>query len=329
MKGHFLPLYFLFTNLLLSQPLFDLVNNKLIPEINRYNLGKNVIIYATDYKKSYLINNNNTTKIDTTFYLDDDINLLIAAISIKLFDEERFNIYSTVTALIPGSTEPYLPNSDDYELPFKGEITSKDLITQRSGIYIVNDINNYIYSDSNFIYTIDSLASFISKNKLFIIDPNVSFSYNKFNYLLLVKILDRILNEKINFVFETYLKQLLQQSKYKLELKLTPYQLALYYRNIIKNEKVINKRLINNYLLNNLPINNYFVEYALGCYYFKNLGYGNISVNDKYVKISIYNYPKDIFLIFFVKAEKIEDYDILNNETIIKITDLLSKLEVK
>ncbi len=331
MKGQFILLYFLFTNLLFAQFLSDFVNNKLVPDINKYNLGKSLIVYATDYKKTILLNYKDKLEVDTLSYLDEDINLLLAAISIKLFDEERFNIHSKLTALIPGSTEPYLPDSDDYELPFKNEMTGNDLITQRSGIFNINNLkfsDNYIFADTNYISIIDSIASFISKNKLFFIDPNVTFNYNKFNYFLLSKILDRILGGKVKEELENNGRELLQQSTFTLKSKLFPYQLALYYRNIIKNEKIIDKKLINNYLLYALPINNYFVEYAAGSYYFKNIGYGNISEKEAYIKITLYIPLKDIFLIFFVKAEKTDDENILENETIEKITEMLSKIKV-
>ncbi len=337
MQGCLVFFMFFLSNLLFSQDLYNLLNNEI--KTNLFDKSEQIegklILYATDFNNSVWVNPEKIENIDTLISLDEDINILLASISLSLFDSEKFNINSYLTALIPGSTEPYLPNSDDYNIPFKQELTAKNLMQQRSGMYdlfgskfATSNNNMFLYSDSNFIFIIDSLASYISKNKLTTIDPNVSFNYNNLNYLILTKILNRITETSLISNLEEKISNLTSIKKFRIAEKISPYLLALFYRNIIKGEKIIPKRLLDNYLLSPISINNYYVEYAMGCFYYKKLGYGNINLYNNSVRLSLYIPEKDIFLLFYIIDTKIDKEDFLSSNDIDKLLGLLFKLQI-
>jgi len=319
--------------LLFSQQLIDKLNNNLQHALyNKNQFTGKIVFYSTDFNKEYW-GNPEKINFDTLIYFDEDKNILLSAISLNLFDDERFNINSYLNALIPGSTEPYLPNSDDYNIPFKNEMTAKDLLQQRSGLFNIIDKYKFehikfLLADSNCFVIIDSMAAKISKGNLYNYDPNIRFKYNKFNFYLLLKILNRIKSEKIINEIEQHIKYLINKDNYKIGDLISFYNLAMYYKNLITNEMVIPKRLINNYLLYPSPINNYYIEYAMGCFYYKNIGYGNISVNDNSVRISVYLPKHDIFLLFYIFDLKINKEDELNSKEIITLLELISKIEL-
>mgnify|MGYP000855236979 FL=1 len=339
MKGCFTLFFFLFTNLLFCQNLYDLINNKLKNDLfdKKEQIEGKLVLFATDFSNSVWVNPEKIENIDTLINFDEDINLLLSAISLRLFDNEKFNINSYLTAIIPGSTEPYLPNSDDYDIPFKQEMTAKYLIQQRSGIYNLFNNNkekfleitkndSYIYNDSDYILIIDSLSSFLSKNNFKEIDPNLNFNYNKLNFLFLSKVLNRISGGKLINALERNIYNIAGINNFTIENKISPYLLALYYKNIIKNEMVIPKRLMDNYLLSSIPINNFFIEYTMGCFYYKNIGYGNISLYDNSARLTIYIPTKNIFLLFYIFETKINNDDFLLSKDINKLLELLSKI---
>jgi len=335
MKGLLLILLSFSSNYLLSQNLYNFLNDEFKTNLleKSKQIEGNLIIYATDFNNSILINPSKLTNIDTLFTFDDDINILLAAISLKLFDNDKFNINSYLTALIPGSTEPYLPISDDYNFPFKNELTAINLLQQRSGLYnlFLNkaDSNYYfIYSNPNYNFIIDSLVSQISKNKLTIIDPNVNFNYNKLNYFLIAKILNRITENSLITIINNKICDLLNKPNFTINNNITPYLLGLFYRNIIKNEKIIPKRLTNNYLLGSLSVNNYYVEYAMGTFYYKKIGYGNINIFNNSARLSIYIPSNDIFLLITLTNTEIDKEEFLSSYDIDKILSFINKIKI-
>lgn len=132
-----------------------------------------------------------------------------AAAIMLLHQEGRLNIDARVTELIPGQSEPYLPNTPDYAIPHKEEITIRALLEHRAGVFdltnspIPSDLPapyagkmyfDYIMEDlgeSNHTFTFDELASVVSRNRLFHSPPG-PFFYSNTGYSLLGKIIERV-----------------------------------------------------------------------------------------------------------------------------------------
>ncbi len=74
------------------------------------------------YLTKYLTNKNN--------------NSFIASSVLLLYQQKKLNLDSYITSLIPNSTEPYIPESAEYGIPYKNNITIRQLLQHRAGILI-------------------------------------------------------------------------------------------------------------------------------------------------------------------------------------------------
>jgi Beta-lactamase class C and other penicillin binding proteins len=120
-------------------------------------------------------------------------------------------IKDKVTDNIPGTEMPYLPNTPEYDIPYKKVITIRMLLMHRAGIF---DISNNVIPDNdqskaepyvkqNYIeymegldkahdFTFDELLGVNAKNKLSFFEPGTSYHYSDTGYSLLGKIIERV-----------------------------------------------------------------------------------------------------------------------------------------
>ena len=144
-----------------------------------------------------------------------------AAAIMLLAQQGKVNIDDAVTALIPGTNEPYLPASPDFNIPYKNQITLKLLLQHRAGVFdLVNDpvpdTVNAPYHGQNYIdyvrdtlgdmlhtFTYEEFASIISKHHLTYFSPGSAYHYSDIGYNLLGLVIERV----SGMAFEAYVKQ--------------------------------------------------------------------------------------------------------------------------
>ena len=113
-----------------------------------------------------------------------------------------------VTAAMPGRTEPYLPDTQDYAIPYKDRITIRLLLQHRAGVFDVsNDVmppavdvpyvgESYVgwksATEPEHRYTIDELAGVVARYGLSIAAPGEKYHYSNTGYSLLGKIIERV-----------------------------------------------------------------------------------------------------------------------------------------
>jgi D-alanyl-D-alanine carboxypeptidase len=83
------------------------------------------------------------------------------AASIMLLDQQgKLKIDDTLTANIPGTSVPYLPDSPNYAIPYKDKITIRQLLSHRAGVFDV--FNNQIPSSSTFPYADNNYGLYVT-----------------------------------------------------------------------------------------------------------------------------------------------------------------------
>jgi D-alanyl-D-alanine carboxypeptidase len=135
---------------------------------------------------------------------------MFTAAAIMLLDQRgQLKIDDVVTAAMPGgSGKPYLPATPGFAIPFKDQITIRQLLQHRSGVFDVanEDIpasapapyagKRYIVwvmeSDGDHTFTIDELIGVMASNKLVMDPPGTVFRYNDAGYWLLAKIVEQV-----------------------------------------------------------------------------------------------------------------------------------------
>lgn len=121
------------------------------------------------------------------------------------------NIDDKITANIPGKDIPYIPDSPEYAIPYKDEITIRMLLMHRAGIFDVsNDAipdnefthgepyagQNYLTyileKDKGHTFTFDELAGVNARGHLSYFKPGTSYHYSDTGYSMLGKIIERV-----------------------------------------------------------------------------------------------------------------------------------------
>lgn len=150
-----------------------------------------------------------------------------AAAIVLLHQQQRLNIYNTVTDHIPGTTESYLPETPEFNIPFKNEITIQQLLQHRSGVYdIINqnipDSVNQPYAGMRYVdyveeylgepyhtFTITEMANVVSVNQLYNNKPGDSFHYSNTGMSLLALIVERVSGSRFDeFIKDNFLSPL-------------------------------------------------------------------------------------------------------------------------
>jgi D-alanyl-D-alanine carboxypeptidase len=148
---------------------------------------------------------------ETWHYRVASVSKTFTAAAIMLLDQQgRLHIDDPLTAPIPGSAQPYLPASPNYAIPHKGEITIRQLLSHRAGVFdLFNNpvpasspfpyagkyYNNYVYDDlqePDHQFTLDELAGVVAANNLSSGAPDSGYSYSDTGYTLLAKIIERV-----------------------------------------------------------------------------------------------------------------------------------------
>ena len=144
-----------------------------------------------------------------------------AAAIMLLHQQGKLDINDLITATIPGSTEPYIPNTADYNIPNKSAITIKLLLNHRAGVWDISnqDIpsaeavpyagHNYLdYTkglDPEHTFTCDELVGVVATCEICNFTPSASYEYSDTGYSLLGKIIERVSGQRFDQFMATNL----------------------------------------------------------------------------------------------------------------------------
>ncbi|MGD6806697.1 MAG: serine hydrolase domain-containing protein [Candidatus Bathyarchaeia archaeon] len=131
-----------------------------------------------------------------------------AAAILLLHQEGRLNIDDKITQTIPGKDVPYVPDSIDYAIPYKENITIRQLLGHTAGVFDVSNtpipenvsapyaglyyIDYIKESEPEHAFTFDELVGVVSTNQLAYFPPGEGYHYSNTGYSLLGKIIERV-----------------------------------------------------------------------------------------------------------------------------------------
>lgn len=149
-----------------------------------------------------------------------------AAAVMLLHQQGLLDIDHTVDALIPGTSQPYLPATGSYAVPHKSGITIRQLLGHRAGVFdVTNDpipvsvqapyagqyyVDYVLDRDADVHrFTFDELVGVVASNKLSYFAPESGFHYSNTGYSMLGKIIERVSGlSYAEYVSVTFLKPL-------------------------------------------------------------------------------------------------------------------------
>lgn len=146
-----------------------------------------------------------------------------AAAILLLHQRNQLNVRHTLTDIMPGTSDPYFPNNDNFNIPDKEKIRIWDLLQHRAGIFDLNGQpmpdtlkNNPEYINQEYVeylrntkpnYTVsaEELISVLSKHQLSNFLPGEAWSYSNTGYTILVYIIERVAGKSFKeFVTEEF-----------------------------------------------------------------------------------------------------------------------------
>lgn len=149
------------------------------------------------------------------------------AAAIMLLDQRGLlRIDDMITAAMPGRAEPYLPDTPAFAIPYKNQISIRQLLSHRAGVFDVTNqavpsSSNALYAGQQFHYwkedrdptysfTKDELIEVLAVNQLSYAAPGTGYHYSDSHYQLLGKIVERVSGLSLN-AFKT--QELLQPNR--------------------------------------------------------------------------------------------------------------------
>ncbi|MEJ5963041.1 serine hydrolase domain-containing protein [Pedobacter immunditicola] len=218
----------------------------------------------------------------------------ISAAIFKLQQSGKLHIDDRLVDLIPGTNEPYLPNTPSYAVPYKDLITIRQLLNHRAGIFDVTNTPilstvDAPYAGENYVnylqgvkgqlhtFTFEEMISVVAKHKLSYFVPNTAFHYSNTGYNLLAVIIRRVsgaplhqfLQEEFHALgmkdtfFPPYSLDNVASAMSEGNIVTTPKDLSTWAFHLYASKKVVNKQHLKE-MIANIPTNEQHVIYGSG-----------------------------------------------------------------
>ncbi|MBU1934687.1 beta-lactamase family protein [Patescibacteria group bacterium] len=125
-----------------------------------------------------------------------------------LHQRKLLNINHLIIENIPGTTKPYIPDIDTFNIPYKEQITIKLLLQHRAGVFdimntvipdtVVAPYAGYLYAeyilqqDQDHTFTHEECINVVAKHQLYYFAPNKAFHYSDLGSRILTYIIERV-----------------------------------------------------------------------------------------------------------------------------------------
>ena len=133
-----------------------------------------------------------------------------AAAVMLLAQEGKLKIDDRLSDLIPGTANPYLPATADFQIPFRDTITLRQLLGHRGGVFDLSnspvpagvaqpyagqrylDYTLGLPNNGEHTFTFAELAGVVAANHLSQFAPGTKYQYSNGGYSLLAQIIERV-----------------------------------------------------------------------------------------------------------------------------------------
>ena len=173
--------------------------------------GGGMAVYLETPTGNYFASSGMAAGVDqnTRFRIASNTKTFTAAAIMLLYQQGKLNIDDTIVSNIPGTANPYVPNTAQYNIPYKASITIKQLLSHTAGVFDVTNDNipgscapqpyagqSYVgYQgalDPNHQFTPDEFVGVDATCQLSYFAPGTGYKYSNTDYSLLAIIIERV-----------------------------------------------------------------------------------------------------------------------------------------
>jgi D-alanyl-D-alanine carboxypeptidase len=151
---------------------------------------------------------------NTQFRIASNTKTFTAAAIMLLHQQGKLDIDDKITALIPGKAIPYVPDTDQWAIWKKADITIRQLLSHTAGVY---DVDNYdtleapcaspsytgrnyplcvLAEDPDHQFTPGELVGVVAASQLYFFNPgDLNYHYSDTGYSMLAEIIERVSGE--------------------------------------------------------------------------------------------------------------------------------------
>ncbi len=346
----------------------DDVRNEYEKNINRKIPSLNVLIQTPAEK--IFVSSVSEGKIpvtqDTYFRFASNTKNFTSASILKMQQDGWLDIRSKISDNIPGSNIPFIPETPEFDIPYKNEITIEQLLQHSAGVYDVDNdsvpgynglsyVDYMMYKEPSHQYELSELVNQDAVHKLSFFPPGKGYHYSNTGFTMLSEIIERVYSFKSGTkkYYSDYIKDNITGGTAPVPLDLSfpylasdvklpvPYaeglmlskdtnvvftdvnmsahvgegngigtmsELNKYIRTLMRGENALSKQSIE---LMKHTVSDSNKNYALGCFFIKDLGYGHNGCIKGYLSLMMYDPDSDISVIVMLPEN---DYTIAEDE---------------
>lgn len=126
---------------------------------------------------------------------------------LNMHEEGWVNYKARITDLIPGTQIPYVPNTPEWDFPYKNQITLEQLLQHKAGVFDVDNdpvpgFNGLSYTESTqnadpaHQFTTEEMVHQLIIHQLSYWAPGTGYHYSNTGYAILGKIIERVYSVK-------------------------------------------------------------------------------------------------------------------------------------
>jgi D-alanyl-D-alanine carboxypeptidase len=172
-------------------------------------LSMKILTPKGDYFVSTMLGDNATDGIH--FRTASVTKTFTAAAIMMLYQEGKLDIDANITHNIPGTNIPYIPDTANYAIPYKNDITIRQLLGHRAGVFDVDNTAipencSQTYAGQMYVpwiektdpyhqFNFDELVGVVAANNLSYFKPGANYHYSDTGYSMLGKIVERVSNQ--------------------------------------------------------------------------------------------------------------------------------------
>ena len=152
----------------------------------------------------------NSATAQTRFRAASCTKTFTATAILLLHQQGKLHITDRVTDTIPGTNETYLPDGPGFAIPYKEQITIRDLLRHRAGVFdVANDdvpdtlsvdvpykgdnyVNYIVNVEPEHTFHFDELINVVAETGLSYFVPDNGYHYSNTGYSILGKIIERV-----------------------------------------------------------------------------------------------------------------------------------------